>query len=135
MEEIVLTTRERQQLLAVLSELHGKGPVEKRLHERRKVLLPIWIRPVVRGEKPGLIKATLMNVAARGVGLLLKQPLKKGHKFLISLRFREGGGWLVLCEVRNCSRNAAGAFKVGGRFVDRIDDPRGDAKPPLDWLL
>jgi hypothetical protein len=28
-----------------------------------------------------------------------------------------------------------GKFKIGGRFVEKIEDPKGDGMPPLDWLL
>jgi hypothetical protein len=76
----------------------------------------------------------LVNVAAQGVGLQVETPLKVGQKFLLQLRFMEGGGWLVLCETRNCSPLRM-AFKVGAKFLDRIDDPDGTSKPPMDWLI
>ena len=56
---------------------------------------------------------TVLNVAARGAGLRLKQRLRKGDKLLLPLTFREGGGWLVLCEVCNCTPLDRGFFKIG----------------------
>ena len=71
----------------------------------------------------------------RGVGLLTKVVHVKADKFVMPLRFDEGGGWLVLCEVRNSKSLATGHYKVGARFIDRIEDPWGDAKIPGDWLM
>ena len=132
MEEISLTTEERHQLLSVLRELDPKAPEESRRGPRRRVQLNLTIRPL--GERAARMPALLVNVATQGVGLQLERPLKQGQKFLLNLRFAEGGGWLVLCEVRNI-RSLRLAYKVGAKFLDRIDDPDGTAKAPLDWLI
>jgi len=81
------------------------------------------------------VRATVLNVAARGAAVRVKQRLQKGDKLLLPLAFREGGGWLVLCEVRNCTPLDRGFFKVGCVFKEKIDDPTGQARPPLDWIL
>jgi len=133
MDSPSLTAEERHQLLAVLRELDRKAPTELRRSPRRKVQLNLWIRPL--GDKRlGRLPAILVNVAARGVGLHVDRPMKPGQKFLLNLRFVEGGGWLVLCEVRNCLPLRV-AYKVGAKFLDRIDDPEGTSKPPMDWLM
>jgi hypothetical protein len=135
MEQTALNPEEHKKLLSVLRELDTRTPAEKRRHNRRNTLLDLWIQPINEGGKRSVLKATLVNVAARGVGVDLKQPLPIGHKFLLRLRFREGGGWLVLCEVRNCRRHDEGLYRLGGQFLDRVDDPYGDVKPPFDWTL
>jgi hypothetical protein len=133
MDSPTLTAEERHQLLAVLRELDQKAPTEQRRHPRRKVHLNLWIR--LLGKKPAERRpALLVNVAAQGVGLHVERPLARGQKFLLQLRFIEGGGWLVLCEARNC-RPLRMAYQVGAKFLDRIDDPDGTAKPPMDWLM
>jgi len=134
MDHVTLTADERHQLLAVLRDLDQEAPTEKRKTARRRVDLGIWIRPVSR-KAPGLLKATLVNVAAKGVAVIVGRPMRKGDRFVLPLRFREGGGWLVLCEVRNSSTQGGGAWKVGAGFLERIDDPEGTARPPMDWLL
>ncbi len=134
MESISLTTDERHKLLAVLREMDPKAPAEKRKSVRRKVQLEIWIRPVSK-KSPGLIKSMLVDVSARGVALVAGRVVQKGERFVMPLRFREGGGWLILCEVRNATALPRGRCKIGARIVDRIDDPEGDSKPPLDWLI
>ena len=58
--------------------------------------------------------------------MLAKVGLATGDKFVLPLRFDEGGGWLVLCEVRNCRRLASGHFKIGGHFIERIEDAAGN---------
>jgi hypothetical protein len=133
MDSPTLTAEERHQLLAVLRELDQKSPTEQRRGPRRKVQLNLEIR--LLGEKRlGRMPAILVNVAARGVGLQVERPMKVGQKFLLPLRFVEGGGWLVLCEVRNYLPLRV-AHKVGAKFLDRIDDPDGTSKPPMDWLM
>src|SRR5579862_6819795 len=135
MEQVVLTPKERQQLLAVLQELDRDVPPEKRREIRRKIRLKQWIQPIAKGKKSTLLAARLVNISRHGVGLLLTHSLPLKQKFLVPLRFREGGGWLVLCEVQNCASLEDGTYKIGGRFIDKIDDPKGNAKPPLDWML
>ena len=133
MNDLSLTAKERHQLLAVLREMDGNAPAEKRGEPRRNVFMSMWIRPIAR-RKCGRQRANLINVASRGVGLETLQPLTRGQKFLLPLQFQDGGGWLVLCEVRSCTATKDG-HKVGAKFLDRIDDPKGNASPPMDWVL
>ena len=134
MEQVNLTAEERHQLMAVLREMDGVAPAEKRRTPRRKVDFGLWIRPVSKTQA-GMLKAVLVNVAAKGVAIVVGRPLQKGDRFVMPLTFREGGGWLVLCEVRNSTSQGGGAWKIGARFVERIDDPDGTGKPPMDWLM
>src|SRR5436190_1584698 len=112
MEPVTLSTQERHQLLSVLRDLDPASPPEKRRQTRRNVLLSLWIRVVVDCGQLEKVRATVLNVAARGAGLRLNQRLRKGDKLLLPLTFREGGGWLVLCEVCNCTPLDRGFFKI-----------------------
>jgi hypothetical protein len=132
-DDISLTSQERHQLLAVLREMDGNAPKEKRREPRRNILMRMWIRPIAH-RKCGRQRATLLNVASRGVGLMTLHALEKRQKFLLPLRFHDGGGWLVLCEVRSCVP-AKDGYKIGAKFLDRIDDLKGNAPPPMDWVL
>ncbi len=132
MQDLTLTAEERHQLLSVLRDLDEKAPAEKRGSPRRRVQQNLWIRPL--GRRMPRMPAILVNVAAQGVGLQVERALPPGEKFLLNLRFVEGGGWLVLCEVRNC-RPLRQAYQVGAKFLDRVEDPEGTGKPPMDWLL
>lgn len=132
--EGVLTVQERHELVAVLRQLDPQAPAEQRLAPRRKALVKLWIRRIGKGRSGLPAKLVLVNVSTMGVGMVARTPLAKGDKFVMPLRFDEGGGWLVLCEVRNCKTLANGHYKVGGLFIDRIEDPSGDAKTPGDWL-
>ncbi|HVS70559.1 MAG TPA: hypothetical protein VHQ47_04820 [Phycisphaerae bacterium] len=136
--QVQLTTNERQQLLAVLREMDpatSATPQEKRRKPRRKVAQKLWLRRIARDEKFPIQRATLVNTSQSGVGLLCSQQVPEGERFVIPLRFVEGGGWLVLCEVRNCRRLSESHFKVGARFIDKIEDDAGDARPPADWTV
>ena len=133
MEAPLLTAQERHQLMAALRELDARAPAEKRRQPRRKVQLDVGIQTAGKGAC-GLMSAKLVNVAAGGLGLEVPTALRKGQRFTMHLRFREGGGWLVLCEVRNC-RPVAGAFRVGAEFLRRIEDPQGTARTPASWAL
>jgi len=132
--DVVLTAGERQELVTVLRELDPTAPKERRGSVRRKTLLNLWMQRIGENEGGTISKVVLVNVSVSGVGILTKMPFLRGEKFAIPLPFAEGGGWLVLCEVRNCQRLMSGHYKVGGRFIDRIEDDNGDAKIPGNWL-
>ena len=135
MSEVLLTEEERHQLVAVLRELDPAAPKEKRSGPRRKVLLNIWIRQLVKGKARTLQKGLLVDVSKKGLALLLESPLGVGDKVVVPLEFGEGGGWLTLCEVRNCRREArSGRWKIGTQFLDRIEDTDGRSRIPGDWL-
>jgi len=135
MDNMTLSAKERHQLLSVLREMDSAAPREKRQTPRRSVVLRVRIRVISALGKTTAHWALLRDVSARGIGLTLPFALSKGARLVAPLKFREGGGWLVLCEVRNCEEWEVGQFTVGARFIDKIDDPDGSAKPPLDWLL
>jgi hypothetical protein len=132
--QVQLSASERRQLLSVLRELDPAAPAEKRHKPRRKVAQNLWLRRIARDEKFPLQKATLINTSPSGAGLLCAGPLRVGERFVIPLRFAEGGGWLVLCESRNCRRLSDSHFKVGARFIDKVEDESGSTRPPADWL-
>jgi hypothetical protein len=135
MNEIALTVREKQQLLSVLRDLDPEAPSEKRQNPRRKVRLNLEIRAFSAGSSPIPVRAGLINVSPEGAGLIVSETLEVGNRLLLPLRFREGGGWLVLAEVRNCARLSHGQFKVGCLFREKIEDPDSNAQPPGDWLV
>jgi len=134
MSATLLNNSQRHQLLTVLQELDPSAPAENRRHPRRKVLKSLWIRTLTKtGAKP-LRKVVLDNVSKQGVGLLIHRSLKSGDKFLLPLDFEDGSGWLVLCETRNCRKQESGQFKLGARFIDRIERSGDTLQIPPDWL-
>ncbi len=136
MTQVTLSEEERHQLVAVLRELDPGSPKEKRSGPRRKVLLSLWIRKVARGKATGLQKAVLVDVSRKGLAILTTEALEVGDKVVAPLQFGEGGGWLTLCDVRNCRRlTGVARWKVGLQFIDRIEDTDGKSKIPGDWLV
>jgi len=133
--EALLSAQERHELVCVLRQLDPQSPPEKRRSPRRKALVSLWIRRLIKGQPRSLLKLVLINVSENGVGTLAKTAFAVGDKFVMPLRFDEGGGWLVLCEVRNAKALPNGHYKVGAKFLDRVDDPCGDAKIPADWTV
>jgi hypothetical protein len=140
MDTAELSSKERQQLMDVLGEMNGTA-TERRRDKRRPVTVKLYVRRVKAAshkkitDEVGLFSAIVVDVAAHGVGLQLRHALEAGDKIVLPLRFREGGGWLVLCQVRSCSPAGEGSFRVGAKFLERLDDPEGIAKVPVDWLL
>ncbi len=128
-----LTAQEKKQLLAALRELSPRDNAERRRNKRRDVRLNLCIRKIKSGKlqaSPGkkglravsevdMFTATVINVAAAGVGLMVRKPLDSGDKLLLPLRFREGGGWLVLCEGAGTakSRNRGGTRWGRGLWI------------------
>jgi hypothetical protein len=133
--ESTLSLEERHQLVSVLRQLDPQSPAEQRRSPRRKALVNLWIRRINKHRSRALARLVLVNVSQTGVGFLAKSPFEAGEKFVMPLRFDEGGGWLVLCEVRNLKGLANGHYKVGAKFLERIEDPSGDARIPGDWLV
>jgi hypothetical protein len=132
--EAVLNSKERFELVSVLREMDPTAPREHRRSPRRKTLISLWMQRLGRNNARAITKVMLVNVSEVGVGFLGKAACVAGEKFVLPLPFNEGGGWLVLCEVRNCRKLASGHFKMGAKFLDRIEDKSGDAKIPGDWL-
>ncbi len=129
-----LSLDERHQLLSVLREMDPAGLPENRRKPRRKVSMNLWLRRIAKGATFPIQKVSLINASQAGAGLLCPQPLGTGERFVIPLRFAEGGGWLVLCETRNCRAVSQSHYKVGARFIDRVEDPEGTTRTPADWL-
>src|SRR5690242_18139043 len=111
MMEATLTPQERHELLRVLRQLDPSAPPEKRRTVRRKTLINIKIQRI--GDGSSTDRMLLVNASVRGAGFLAKTRLSIGETFQMHLRFDEGGGWLVLCEVRNCRKLQSGHYKVG----------------------
>jgi hypothetical protein len=133
MNSPALTMEEKHQLLSVLRELDPKAPSEQRRAPRRKIHVEAPIRII--GPNPTVINSTIVNTSSSGAAVVINAPLAKKAKFLLPLRFCEGGGWMMLCEVRNCVPYPKRQWRIGARFLDHMDDPQGTAKVPLDWLL
>jgi hypothetical protein len=132
--DTLLSTQERHQLVSVLRQLDPHAPAEQRRTPRRKALVNLWIRRISQKTTTAVARLVLVNVSQNGVGFLAKSEFAAGEKFVMPLRFDEGGGWLVLCEVRNAKALRDGHYKVGAKFLERIEDPSGDARIPGDWL-
>jgi hypothetical protein len=135
MPDTELSSRERHQLLTILRELDPAAPAETRKHPRRSVALDATIR--IFGGKLGitLLKAKLVNVSPKGLAITLARPLQPGDRLAIPLRFDDGGGWLALCEVKNARSLSPGLYRVGLQILERIDDPEGTSRTPMDWVL
>ncbi|MCL2646550.1 MAG: hypothetical protein FWD61_06035 [Phycisphaerales bacterium] len=129
----VLTAKEHQQLVTVLRELDHNAIKERRRLPRRKTLINLWMQRLGKNARPKFSEILLVNVSTNSVGLLSKVACLTGEKLVLPLPFIEGGGWLVLCEVRNCQKLVCGQFKIGCRFIDKIEDENGDAKIPDQW--
>ena len=129
----ILTEKERNQLVTVLRELDKTAVRERRRQVRRKTLINLWMQRISKNARPKFTEVVMVNVAAKGVGLLSKVACLVGEKLVLPLPFVEGGGWLVLCEVRNCQKLACGQFKIGCHFVEKIEDENGATKIPDHW--
>lgn len=135
MPDAQLTAQERHELLRVLRDLDPGAPKESRQHPRRKVLMHMELRRIVKNALGPITRVVVMNVSRVGVGFISKTPIAKGQHFVVRFRFAEGGGWLLLCEVRNTAPLANSQTKVGAKFIDRLEDDTGRSSVPADWLV
>ena len=134
MRIITLTDDEKTQLLSVLSELDPDAPPDRRTHSRHNASGDICLYTIA-AQKIKRLQASLINVSANGLGFSAFKELKKDSKVIIRVRFIEGGGSLILAVIRNCRSLNNGLFQVGVQFSEKVEDPRGDTMPPMDWVL
>jgi len=129
MDNMTLSAKERHQLLSVLREMDSAAPREKRQTPRRSVVLRVRIRVISALGKTTAHWALLRDVSARGIGLTLPFALSKGARLVAPLKFREGGGWLVLCEVRNLPSAPASSTKSTTPMAPPSPPWTGSSKP------
>ena len=130
---LLLTDQQRHCLTAVLQDMDPTAPRECRRWPRNRVLLTMWVRKLSRKGKPALFRISAVNFSKRGVGLLSRQQMSVGERFVLPVRFEDCGGRLVLCQVRNSREMEDGQFRVGAIFTAWVDDAFGDTPIPADW--
>ncbi len=139
MTQLLLSEQERTYLISVLKELDPSAPKEKRAAIRRKINIELATRRLSSDAPQLPQKITLVNISRNGLAFLTDSPLTIDEKFVVPLEFTDenanrDGGWLVLCQVKNIRRVQSGHFRVGGKFIDRINDPNSTARIPKGWL-
>lgn len=133
MSTVSLTSEQRHCLTAVLQDLDPSAPHESRRWSRHNVLMSMWIKKLSRKGKKSLFRISAVNISKRGVGLISRQQLSVGERFVLPLRFEDGGGRLVLCQVRNNRPTEDGQHRIGALFMAWVNDDQGDAAIPADW--
>lgn len=133
MTTVSLTPDQRHRLTAVLQDMDPTAPRECRRYARRSVALSIWAKTLSRRGKSALFRVSAVNVSTRGVGLLSRRQLSVGERFVLPLRFEEGGGRLALCQVRNSRKLDDRQHHIGAMFVAWVNDDRADMPIPADW--
>ena len=134
MSTVTLSREEKHRLSAVLRSMDPTAPKENRRWLRHKVLFDLWIKKVSRRGKKALFKVLAINVSKRGVAIVSPQKLSIGERFVMPLRFDDGGGRLVLCQVRDCRTLPSGEHRVGAYFIEWIEDTTGTTPIPAAWM-
>lgn len=135
---LVLNKDERELVVGVLRELDPTGgrPPELRKAKRQGVVQWTWARhlPNWVGGKAAVFKVLLRDVSTGGLGLWSRRCMRQGEWFVVTLRFKEGGGRLALCRVMHSHSVRDGWWTVGAGFVAGVDDPDGTAAIPRSWF-
>ena len=134
MSMVSLTPEQTHTLVAVLGELDPLAPRENRRTQRHKVALDLWIRKLSPTGRHAVFKVMAANLSKRGVALFSRRKMSVGERFVLPLRFDDGGGRLMLCQVRNSRELAGGHQKIGGQFIAWVTDDDGLAKIPDEWV-
>jgi len=129
-----LTYDEVLQIKNVLRDLDPTAIQEKRRFPRQKTALELYVRKLAPGARHALFKVLMVNTSKRGVGILAPRVMNLGERFVLPLRFDDGGGWLVLCSVRNRRKLAGGHWKIGAEFLAWVEDESGKTRIPAEWF-
>lgn len=112
--DTLLSTQERHELVSVLRQLDPHAPSEQRHAPRRKALVNLWIRRIGKKTTKAVARLVLVNVSQNGVGFLAKSEFAAGEKFVMPLRFDEGGRVVGFVRSSECQRACEWALQGRG---------------------
>lgn len=139
MSQATLSQDEKADLLGVLRDLdptHTGIPPELRRAKRRGVLewMPVQLMPRFEGDRLRILRVLIKDVSAGGAGLYSRRPFAADDRFVLPVRFDEGGGKLFLCRVVFSRPASPRHHTVGAKFLASIDDPDATTMIPTEWL-
>jgi len=119
-----------------LDPTHRGIPPEQRRSRRRGVLewMPVQLMPRFDGDKLRILRVLIKDVSAGGAGLYSRRPFAAGDRFVLPVRFSEGGGTLFLSQVVFSRPASPRHHAVGAKFIAWIDDPEATVPVPREWL-
>ncbi|MDA8378049.1 MAG: PilZ domain-containing protein [Planctomycetia bacterium] len=131
-----LSQNERKQIVQIIENLKQEGEALGRRYRRRPVRQIIWLKRLPRADRPrsAAFRVNLEDVSLKGMGLFSRRHLQKNEFVVAPLQFREGGGMLVLCQIRFCRELPQGGYRVGVEFDETLSDPTGTTRIPQVWL-
>ncbi len=132
-----LSQTERRQIVSILAELKRSGEESLgRRHQRRAVTQTLWLKRLPRPDlpRPAAFRIQTGDVSLKGIGFFSRRRLMAGELVVLPLQFKEGGGMLVLCEVRHCRSEPRGGYRVGVEFTETLPDPEVNERIPPAWL-
>lgn len=92
-------------------------------HQNPIVVLPLSRR---NGQPAPRILGQLRNFSMRGVGLLLRAPLKVGDPFILQVLRRRKIDASIPCTVVYCKPDVDGLYSVGARIHSDAADTESD---------
>lgn len=117
------------QRLSAQSALNRSSVARGKRHANRVCQQnPIVVLPVSRqtGRPAPRILGQLRNLSLRGVGLLLRAPLKVGDPFVLQVLRRRKIDASIHCTVVYCKPDVDGLFSVGARIHSDAADSETD---------
>lgn len=102
----------------VASVVYGRAlDVQTARRERRLLAMrPVAIDVLGRDGRDEPLNATLMDVGARGIGLLCSRRLTRGQRFSITMESR-GSRMALFYQVRNCVPAPGGMHRAGAECL------------------
>jgi len=112
-----------EKLLQISKETGEERPQhERRRAPRIKRETDVFILPCLGGVVRQSIKVHLMDVSARGIGIIHDKPMEKGDQFIFQTRKSDGTPLTVLYETVRCQPNAKGGHTIGAELVCVLND-------------
>jgi hypothetical protein len=109
-------------------------PGERRQHQRLPFRFRVKITPYENEICSAPISVWTRDISPGGIGLVHREPMREGRKFIMKLPRQDGTLLLLLCTVRNCVRLAAGVYGIGATFAEVGEascvEPNRNSFPP-----
>ena len=103
--------------------------IERRRAPRIKRQSEVFILPCLGGVVRQSTKVMLVDVSARGIGILHDKPIEKGTQFIYQTRKPDGTPMTLLYEAVRCERSQTKGFHVGAELVCVLNDGGGKPAP------
>ena len=108
--------------------------LEERRIAARRTATSLMLEAVLVDVKghPGL-KIRVTDTSTNGMAFEARREFKVDERLVIKIPIVNGGGKVVLSQVKHCGAGGLNLYRVGVEFLDAVSLPRGKCGLPEKW--